>query len=74
MNAELAKCDEAGITATDAITEALTSGWQGFKASWVIKRLSEPVPAPVAQSRHGGFDDRDYTAGLIQREDGSYAF
>ena len=25
------------------------------------------------QSRHTGFDDRDYTAGLIQREDGSYA-
>ena len=67
MNAELAKCAEAGITASDAITEALTAGWQGFKASWVLKRLNE------FRSSHTGFDDRDYTAGLIQREDGSYA-
>lgn len=72
VNAELAKCVEAGITASDAITEALTSGWQGFKASWVIKRMAES--APVAQSRHTGFADRNYTDGLIQREDGSYAF
>jgi phage replication O-like protein O len=74
VNAELAKCVEAGITAADAITEALTSGWQGFKASWVIKRMAESAPAPVAQSRHTGFADRNYTDGLIQREDGSYAF
>ena len=67
VNAELAKCAEAGITASDAITEALTAGWQGFKASWVLKRLNE------SRSSHTGFDDRDYTAGLIQREDGSYA-
>lgn len=72
VNAELAKCAEAGITANDAITEALNSGWQGFKASWVIKRLAEAAPA--AKSRHHGFADRDYTAGLIPREDGSYAF
>ena len=26
------------------------------------------------QSRHNGFADRDYTAGLTQREDGTYAF
>lgn len=26
------------------------------------------------QSRHTGFDQRDYTAGLTQREDGTYAF
>lgn len=74
VNAELDKCVEAGITASDAITEALTSGWQGFKASWVIKRMAESAPAPVAQSRHSGFADRNYTDGLIQREDGSYAF
>jgi len=75
VNSELVKCVEAGVSAPDAITEALTSGWQGFKASWVIKRMAESAPpAPSAPSRHSGFADRDYTAGLIQREDGSYAF
>lgn len=74
VNTELTKCAEAGVTADDAITEALNSGWQGFKASWVIKRLAESAPAPGAQSRHTGFAERNYTDGLIQREDGSYAF
>lgn len=73
VNTELAKCAEVGITAEDAITEALNSGWQGFKASWVIKRLAESAPVPAPQSRHTGFADRNYTNGLIQREDGSYA-
>lgn len=73
VNTELAKCAEAGITADDAITEALNSGWQGFKASWVIKRLAESAPVPAPPSRHTGFAERNYTDGLIQREDGSYA-
>lgn len=73
VNAELAKCAEAGITADVAITEALNSGWQGFKASWVIKRLAESAPVTAPQSRHTGFAERNYTDGLIQREDGSYA-
>ena len=73
VNTELDKCAEAGITAADAITEALNSGWQGFKASWVIKRLAESAPVPAPQSRHTGFAERNYTDGLIQREDGSYA-
>ena len=73
VNTELAKCAEAGITAEEAITEALNSGWQGFKASWVIKRLAEAAPTPAPPSRHSGFADRNYTDGLIQREDGSYA-
>ncbi|HKS12450.1 MAG TPA: phage replication protein, partial [Pseudomonas sp.] len=30
--------------------------------------------APSAKSNHHGFADRDYTDGLITREDGSYAF
>lgn len=31
-------------------------------------------PPRETQSRHTGFADRDYTAGLTQREDGTYAF
>lgn len=73
VNSELAKCAEAGITADDAITEALNSGWQGFKASWVIKRFAESAPPQAPKSRHTGFAERNYTDGLIQREDGSYA-
>lgn len=36
-----------------------------------VKPTSNVHPFP--QSRHTGFADRDYTAGLIRREDGSYA-
>lgn len=48
-------------------------------ATWLNgKRWEDEVkPAsnvhPFPQSRHTGFADRDYHAGLIQREDGSYA-
>ncbi|WP_448647110.1 replication protein [Pseudomonas mohnii] len=74
LNAEIAKCQsEFGIDATTAMTEALLAGWQGFRAAWIAKRLAEAAPQPATQSRHTGFDQRDYHAGLIQREDGSYA-
>ena len=75
VNAELAKCAEVGITASAAITEALAAGWQGFKADWVINRVTDSRrKAAPAKSNHHGFADRDYTDGLITREDGSYAF
>lgn len=74
VNSELSKCVEAGLTPSQAITEALSAGWQGFKASWVIKRIAESAEPAPTQSRHTGFADRDYHAGLIEREDGSYGF
>lgn len=74
VNAELAKCAIHGVDAATAITEALTAGWQGFKASWVIKRLNDSTPPAAGPSRHNGFDQRDYHEGLIEREDGTYAF
>lgn len=74
VNTELAKCAEAGISASTAITEALSAGWQGFKASWVINRIRDNRQQPAAQSRHHGFDQIDYTAGRTQNEDGSYDF
>lgn len=77
LNAELSKCQaEFGIDAQTAMTEALAAGWQGFKAAWIAKRLADQPAAPAASapsSRHNGFADRNYTAGLKQREDGSYA-
>lgn len=74
LNAELVKCQvEHGIDVKSAMTEALSAGWQGFKAEWIAKRCAESAPAPSAQSRHTGFAERDYTAGLKKREDGSYA-
>lgn len=72
INAELAKCAAFGITADQALTEALVAGWQGFKADWIVNRLGSPKPA--ATSRHTGFDQRDYSAGLIEREDGTNGF
>lgn len=75
VNAELAKCAAQGVDATTAITEALSAGWQGFKATWVINRLKDSAPQALATSagRHHGFATKDYTAGLIRREDGTYA-
>lgn len=49
-------------------------------ASWLNGRRWEDEVKPASnvhqfpQSRHTGFDDRDYTDGLTMREDGTYAF
>lgn len=65
----------------------LTSGWTKdngqfipHAATWLNgKRWEDEVEVPAANvhhlptSRHHGFADRDYTAGLKKREDGSYA-
>lgn len=75
LNAELSKCTALGITALDAMTEALSAGWQGFKAEWIAKRLNDqPKPQAINLSRHVGFSERDYTEGLVRNEDGSYDF
>ena len=52
--------------------------WVSLLVRWVRDdktRASNvrPFVKRDTQSRHTGFDERDYTAGLIQREDGSYA-
>lgn len=73
LNAELVKCADLGIAADVAMTEALSAGWQGFKAAWIANRIAEKPAAAPSASRHHGFAGRDYTAGLTQREDGSYA-
>jgi len=77
LNAELVKCAELGITSTQAMTEALTAGWQGFKAEWIANRLANSVPAAKPAkpaSRHTGFADRDYSRGLVDLGGGEHAF
>ena len=43
-----------------------------------LGQLDTPLPAKSTgsshENRHSGFDDKDYTNGLIEKEDGSYAF
>lgn len=60
----------AGITLGEAVRIAAENSWQGFKASWLKKDQS----SNPAMTKHTGFADRDYHAGLIEREDGSYGF
>ncbi|WP_026078239.1 helix-turn-helix domain-containing protein [Pseudomonas sp. PAMC 26793] len=59
-----------GHAAPDQVlATSIANGWTGI--------FPEKGPSNVhqfPQSRHTGFADRDYTAGLTQREDGTYAF
>lgn len=73
LNAKLEQCKAFGILPNHALTIAIDNGWQGFEVEWITRRAAVPAQ-PATQSRHHGFSDRDYTAGLITREDGSYAF
>ncbi|MOA42558.1 hypothetical protein D3C78_1646170 [compost metagenome] len=57
-----------------ALAVAVENGWQGFEVDWIIKRVGAQLPAQAKpNSRHHGFNERDYTAGLAEREDGTYA-
>lgn len=59
----------AGITLGAAIQICAENSWQGFKASWMEKAKDQ-----TKITKHTGFAQRDYTDGLIEREDGSYGF
>ncbi|WP_339542553.1 hypothetical protein [Pseudomonas sp. JAI120] len=63
-----AKALEGHATPDQVLVNSISNGWTGI--------FPEKTTSNVHQlpSRHAGFSDRDYTAGLIQREDGSYAF
>lgn len=57
----------------------IQSKWVSLLVKWVKDDKSRAsnvrqFPKRESQSRHTGFADRDYTAGLITREDGTYAF
>ena len=58
-----------GHAAPDQVlATSISNGWTGI---FPDKRASNVHPFP--RSRPTGFAERDYQAGLIQREDGSYA-
>lgn len=53
--------------------------WVSLLVKWVKTDQNKAsnvrqFPKRESQSRHSGFSDLDYTAGLTQREDGTYAF
>ncbi|MNJ37059.1 Bacteriophage replication protein O [compost metagenome] len=73
LNAKLEQCKAFGIQPAKALAMAIENGWQGFEVEWVTKRLAVQGKSAPA-SNHQGFAGRDYTAGLIPREDGTYAF
>lgn len=73
LNDKLGKCKAMGIPPAKAMAIAIENGWQGFEVEWIAKRIASQ-PSSQVLSRHHGFDQRDYTAGLIEREDGTYGF
>lgn len=74
LNTKLEQCKSFGIQPAQALEVAVENGWRGFEVEWVTKRVGAQVPAKAnPKSHHHGFNDRDYTAGLAPREDGTYA-
>ncbi|WP_390483701.1 replication protein [Pseudomonas guariconensis] len=74
LNAKLEQCKAFGVSPAKALSIAVDNGWQGFEVDWIVKRAGTATQSPGKQpSRHYGFADRDYTAGLTRREDGTYA-
>ncbi|MGE8122551.1 replication protein [Pseudomonas fulva] len=72
LNAKLERCKALGVQPAQALEIAVESGWRGFEVEWITKRVGGQMPAKP-NSRHHGFNERDYTAGLAPREDGTYA-
>ncbi|MGF6392145.1 replication protein [Pseudomonas plecoglossicida] len=74
LNSKLEQCKAFGVQPAQALEIAVENGWRGFEVEWVTKRISAQLPAQAKpHSRHHGFNERDYTAGLAEREDGTYA-
>ncbi|HDS0930593.1 TPA: replication protein [Pseudomonas putida] len=74
LNTKLEQCKAFGIQPAQALEVAVENGWRGFEVDWVTKRIGAQLPAKAnPNSRHHGFSDRDYTGGLTEREDGTYA-
>jgi hypothetical protein len=64
-----AKALEGHAAPDQVLATSISNGWTGIFPEKVASNVH-----PFPQSRHTGFAERDYTAGLTLREDGSYAF
>ncbi|MBK5003028.1 replication protein [Pseudomonas sp. S31] len=75
LNEKLRQCLALGIQPAQVMEIVIDSGWRSFEVEWITKRfLAKSSAKGKPNSRHHGFNDRDYHDGLIPREDGSYAF
>lgn len=55
--------------------DATKADWLATWRNWIRNQKPTGIVRQFpGQSRHTGFDKRDYTAGMTQREDGTYAF
>lgn len=61
------EAQKAGMTPAEAVKTSSENSWQGFKAAWVDP--NPPNNTRRQTSRHTGFDDKDYMAGV--NSDGS---
>lgn len=61
------EAEKAGKTLAQAIEIAANENWAGYKASWAIGSKQGGKPNGI----HHGFDQIDYNAGLVAREDGT---
>lgn len=58
LNAELRQCAAAGIPAADALATAVAAGWRGFRAEWLLGRVSTgPTAGP-------DFNDTSWADGM----------
>ena len=62
----VSEAKRAGLTVNEAVNFSAGMSWSGFRASW----YENHKPKPTADSKHTGFNERDYGAGI--RADGSF--
>jgi len=58
------EAEKAGVSISEALATCAARGWTGLNAEWLTKQ------APAQPSRHSGFSQRDYQAGV--RDDGKF--
>lgn len=64
----------AGMGLEEALLMIMERSWTGFKADWVNRQGYNQQSNHGQAARHTGFAEKDYTRGLIEQEDGTYAF